>query len=74
MLWPELTSNFSCAAERDILTKFDHPFIMKMEYSFQDINCLYMVMEFVNGGELFYHLHKSNRNGFPLPTAKFYAA
>ena len=61
-------------AERDILTMFDHPFIMKLEYSFQDQINLYMVMEFVNGGELFYHLHKSNRNGFPLPTAKFYAA
>ena len=33
-----------------------------------------MVMEFVNGGELFYHLHKSNRNGFPSHVANFYAA
>ena len=45
-------------AERDILTMFDHPFIMSLEYAFQDTNNLYMVMEFVNGGELFYHLHK----------------
>ena len=33
-----------------------------------------MVMEFVNGGELFYHLHKDNRNGFPQARAQFYAA
>ena len=25
-----------CLAERDILTMFDHPFIMKLEYAFQD--------------------------------------
>ena len=41
-------------AERDIMMKIDHPFIMKLEYAFQDNNNLYMVMEFVNGGELFY--------------------
>lgn len=43
---------------------FDHPFIMKLEYAFQDLVNLYMVMEFVNGGELFYHLHMSASDGF----------
>ena len=33
-----------------------------------------MVMEFVNGGELFYHLHNNSSNGFPEDRAKFYAA
>ena len=33
-----------------------------------------MVMEFVNGGELFYQLHKYNHNGFEINRAKFYAA
>ena len=33
-----------------------------------------MVMEFVNGGELFYQLHMYNRNGFEQNRAKFYAA
>lgn len=33
-----------------------------------------MVMEFVNGGELFYHLHKFSENGFDEERAKFYAA
>ena len=66
--------SFYPAAERDILTMFDHPFIMSLEYAFQDQNNFYMVMEFVNGGELFYHLHKDNRNGFPQARAQFYAA
>ena len=34
-----------------------------------------MVMEFVNGGELFYHLHRvGERKGFAEERAKFYAA
>ena len=61
-------------AERDILTMFDHPFIMSLEFAFQDRVNLYMVMEFVNGGELFYHLHKDNENGFSEDRARFYAA
>ena len=43
--------------EREILEKFDHPFIMGLEFAFQDSDRLYMIMEFVNGGELFHHLH-----------------
>lgn len=42
--------------EREILEKFDHPFIMGLEFAFQDSERLYLIMEFVNGGELFYHL------------------
>jgi serine/threonine protein kinase len=36
--------------------KFDHPFIMKLQFSFQDKEHLYLIMDFINGGELFYHL------------------
>lgn len=61
-------------AERDILTRFNHPFIMKMEFSFQDSTFLYMVMEFVNGGELFYHLHRVKDGPFSEERARFYAA
>ena len=59
--------------EREILEKFDHPFIMGLEYAFQDSQRLYLIMEFVNGGELFFHL-KQSRNGFDEGRAKFYAA
>ena len=45
---------------------------MQLEYAFQDTNTLYMVMEFVNGGELFYHL--SLQGKFDEPRARFYAA
>ena len=59
--------------EREILEKFDHPFIMGLEFAFQDAERLYMIMEFVNGGELFFHL-KQVRGGFPEERARFYAA
>ena len=64
-------------AERDILTKFHHPFIMRLEFAFQDNDRLYMVMEFVNGGELFYHMYQNPKNrtrGFTEDRARFYAA
>jgi len=59
-------------AERDILERLDHPFIMKLQFAFQDSQHLYMIMEFVNGGELFYHLSHSGR--FKEDRAKFYCA
>ena len=51
-----------CTVEREILSKFNHPFIMKLEYAFHDEFDLYLIMEFINGGELFYHLHQQRTN------------
>ena len=68
-----LTRVLFCVVEREILEKFDHPFIMGLEYAFQDNQRLYLIMEFVNGGELFFHL-KQARTGFDEDRAKFYAA
>jgi len=59
--------------EREILEKFDHPFIMGLEFAFQDHERLYLIMEFVNGGELFYHL-KQTKTGFDEDRTRFYAA
>nr|DAD38595.1 TPA_asm: hypothetical protein HUJ06_012917 [Nelumbo nucifera] len=44
-------------AERDILTKIDHPFIVQLKYSFQTKYRLYLVLDFVNGGHLFFQLY-----------------
>ncbi|KAM1095191.1 hypothetical protein ACFX13_010275 [Malus domestica] len=44
-------------AERDILTKIDHPFIIQLRYSFQTKYRLYLVLDFVNGGHLFFQLY-----------------
>ncbi|KAA1476468.1 kinase-like protein [Dentipellis sp. KUC8613] len=58
--------------EQRMLLAVQHPFIVNLWGSFQDCTNLYMVMDFVPGGELFTLLRRSNR--FPDPVAKFYAA
>lgn len=45
-------------AERDILTKVEHPFIVQLRYSFQTKSKLYLILDFINGGHLFYHLYR----------------
>ncbi|XP_061360284.1 serine/threonine-protein kinase AtPK2/AtPK19-like [Gastrolobium bilobum] len=45
-------------AERDILTKVLHPFIVQLRYSFQTKSKLYLILDFINGGHLFFHLYR----------------
>merc|ERR1712000_791176 len=58
--------------ERRMLSDVKHPFLVTLWGTFTDVKNLYMVMDFVEGGELFSLLRKSGR--FPNPVAKFYAA
>lgn len=39
----------------------DHPFIVNMEYVFQNDFRIYFIMKFIKGGELFRHLVKIKR-------------
>ena len=39
-------------AERDILTKANNPWVVELKLSFQDDNYLYLVMEYLQGGDL----------------------
>ncbi|KAK7321305.1 hypothetical protein VNO77_31810 [Canavalia gladiata] len=59
-------------SERDILTKVDHSFIVQLRYSFQTKYRLYLVLDFVNGGHLFFHLYRQGL--FREDLARFYAA
>jgi len=45
-------------AERSIMTKVNHPFIVKMHCSFQTSGKLFLIMDFLAGGEVFFHLGK----------------
>uniref|UniRef100_A0A6N2K831 non-specific serine/threonine protein kinase n=1 Tax=Salix viminalis TaxID=40686 RepID=A0A6N2K831_SALVM len=58
--------------ERDILTKIDHPFIVQLKYSFQTKYRLYLVLDFINGGHLFFQLY--NHGLFREDLARIYAA
>ncbi|EER11993.1 cAMP-dependent protein kinase catalytic subunit, putative [Perkinsus marinus ATCC 50983] len=59
-------------AEKSILSMIEHPYIVNLLTSFQDDRRLYMLMEYVNGGELFSYLRKEGR--LSNDHAKFYAA
>lgn len=58
-------------AEKDILMRIAHPFIVNLLAVFQDEKRLCMLLEYVNGGELFSHLRKEGR--LPNEHAQFYA-
>ena len=59
-------------AERAVLAQINHPFIVPLKFSFQSPEKLYLVLAFVNGGELFHHLQREGR--FSEDRAKFYAS
>lgn len=60
-------------AERNVLLKnVKHPFLVGLHYSFQTTDKLYFVLDFINGGELFFHLQKERT--FPESRARFYIA
>ena len=56
--------------ERDLLVKTNCPFVVNIKFAFQDKENLYIITEFMQGGELFFHLHKEKR--FDNEKAKFY--
>jgi serine/threonine protein kinase len=45
---------------------------MNLHYAFQTLDKLYLVMDFLNGGELFYHLRREQK--FDESRIKYYAA
>lgn len=58
-------------SEKQILSSISHPYIVSLYSAFQDATHLYMLMEYVIGGELFSQLRKVGR--FSNATARFYA-
>jgi len=58
--------------EREILGDVDSPFIVQLHFAFQTPERLYMVLDFINGGELFFHLRRSTR--FTEQRSRFYSA
>ncbi|AYU78037.1 protein kinase A catalytic subunit / PKAC3 [Leishmania donovani] len=59
-------------AEASLLQEIDHPFIVSMLRGYMDKNRLYILLEYVVGGELFSHLRKAGK--FPNDVSKFYCA
>jgi protein kinase A len=70
--------------ERDILQSIDHPFFPAIYATFQDLDSIYMLMEFVPGGDLWAVMYDPTHHtklgpptrlgGLQTNVAKFYAA
>lgn len=58
--------------EKDILFQAKNPFILSMDYVFQNELRIYFFLEFVKGGNLFDHLCQHRR--LPEPAVKFISA
>lgn len=58
--------------ERNILAITDNPFVVKLYYSFQSVNNLYMVLEYMPGGDCFSLLR--NLVAFPEHMTRQYIA
>ncbi|KAG0344196.1 hypothetical protein BG004_004645 [Podila humilis] len=60
-------------AERNVLVQaLQSPFIVGLKFSFQTPTKLYLVQDFMNGGELFFHMQ--NEGTFSEARARFYTA
>jgi hypothetical protein len=59
-------------SEREVLHQIKHPFIVNLHATFQDSLNVYMLMEYVVGGEIFTHLRRAKR--FSVHVTRFYIA
>lgn len=58
--------------EKNILEQVNHPNIVKLYYAFQDHNKVYLMLEYLDGGELFHHL--AEQKYMSEKNASFYIA
>jgi cGMP-dependent protein kinase len=60
--------------EKNLMMECHHPFILRLFTTFKDAKRLYMLLEFIQGGELFTVVHTPQRDGVPMVDARFYSA
>ena len=58
--------------ERWVLAETSHPFLTSLQFAFQSARKLYLVMDYMVGGDLFKHLQ--DFGPFSIDEARFYAA
>jgi protein kinase A len=60
--------------EREVMSKIDHPFVIKLVNTAQDQQSVFMLLNLVQGGELFNVMHNDERDCIPEKETKFYGA
>ena len=60
--------------EKNILSKIHNSFIVNMYFSFQDYENLYLIMDFLSGGDLRYHINIKRSFPFNENQTKFFIA
>lgn len=60
--------------EKNIMAQLHSPFIINLVTTYKDKNFVYMLMDLVQGGELYGIMHSTRRDYIPEPKAKFYLA
>ena len=58
--------------EKEILLSIEHPFLLGMDYVFQNSERIYFFLDYVKGGNLYENLFQVKR--FPEDTVKFFVA
>ena len=58
--------------ERDLMVKINSPFIVNIKSAFQDDTNLYLVSEFMQGGDMFFHMHDGQIIIFNTEKTRFY--
>jgi len=61
-------------AEKNILFSMDNRFLVKMFDYFVDKKSIFMLLEFINGGEMFTHIQKQKRRRFSPEVTNHFAA
>ena len=64
--------NYFFCSNFQVLQKTDHPFLLTLKYSFTTVDRLCLVTEYVNGGELYFHLARERQ--FSEERTRFYGA
>jgi serine/threonine protein kinase len=58
--------------ERNVLRRVQHPFVVGLHFAFQTRGKVHLVMDFLNGGQIFYHLKRQTM--FQEEEVRFYGA
>ncbi len=70
LLLKEKHQELHTKSERDLMVKIHCPFIVNIKSAFQDEKYLYIISDFMQGGDLYYHIH--DKGVLDFEEAQFY--